>query len=69
MTTYQVIAEESRTVSKKLYTRYGTFIQRHSVTLPAGRVVGNWPLQWLAERAAERQRKLFGQRYSVRIKL
>ena len=68
MTTYQVIAEEARTVSKKLYTRHGTFIQEHSITLSAGRVVGNFPIEFLAERAAERSRKRYGQRYSVRIK-
>lgn len=68
MTIYQVIAEESRTVTAKFYSRYGTFMQKHSFTLPAGRVVGNWPLEWLADRAAERKRKRFGQRYSVRIK-
>ncbi len=66
--TYQVIAEDSRTVTKKLFTRFGTFIQEHSVTLPAGRVVGNWPTKWMADRMAERKRKRFGQRYSVRIK-
>ena len=66
--TYQVIAEESRTVTKKLYNDLGTWITTHSVTLPAGRVVGNWPLEWLAERAAERKRKRFKQRYSVRVK-
>lgn len=66
--TYQVIAEESRTVTKKLYTQYGTFIQRHSVTLPAKRVVGTWPMEHLAERHAARMRKRFGQRFLVRPK-
>ncbi len=68
MTTYQVIAEEPRTVTMKLYTRYGTFMQEWSNTLPAGRVVGNWPSKWMAERMAKRKRKRFGQRYSVRSK-
>ena len=69
MTTYQVIAEDARTVSKKLYTQHGTFIQRHSVTLPAKRVVGTWPIEHLAERQAAKMRKRFRQRFIVRPKL
>lgn len=55
-------------MTAKFYSRYGTFMQEFSFTMPARRVVGNWPLQWLADRAAVRLRKRFGQRYSVRIK-
>ena len=68
MTTYQVIAEEPRTVTAKLYARHSVFMQEWSHTLPAGRVVGNWPTKWMAERMAERKRKRFKQRYSVRPK-
>ena len=68
MTIYQVIAEEPRTLTRRLYSQYGTFMQVHSVTLPAGRVVANWPYEVMAERSAKKKRRKYGQRFTVRIK-
>lgn len=66
MTTYQIIAEEPFAITRKLYNRLGTYMQQASVTLPAGRVVGNWPTQFLADRHAAKMRKRYQQRFTVR---
>ena len=68
MTIYQVIAEEPRTITRQSDTRFGTFTQERSVTLPAGRVVATWPYESMAERTADNLRRKHGERFSVRIK-
>ena len=66
MTMFQVIAEEARPVAKRLYDRLGAFMQLATITLPAGRVVGNWPTESQAEQHAAKMRKHYHQRFTVR---
>lgn len=68
MTTYQVIAQDSRVLERMVYGLNGSIEAVEHLKLPAGRVVGEWPLESMAVGHAEKMRKRDRQRFFVRPK-
>lgn len=66
MTTYQVIAQDSRISKRMVYGPHRTIEGVEHIKLPAGRVVSEWPLESMADRHAAKMRERDGQRFLVR---
>ena len=64
---FQVIAEEARPITRRPYNRFGTLLPETTITLPAGRVVGNWPTETMADQHAAKMCRHYRQRFSVRL--